>query len=144
MYTVKTTIYNLGGLYDQNSIHRMLLHRKFFVVSDYLLNVTSDHKILHTQSHLHVHVPGVWDHSRVHMYLVVGLCKFGTTFCVNFEPQRCAYSCMCVATVWKMASTSNSRRTKVLTLHGHVLATVVSKTTGCLELVFAASRGGLK
>ena len=25
------------------------------------------------------------DHSRVHMYFVVGLCKLGTTFSVNFQ-----------------------------------------------------------
>ena len=46
----------------------------------------------HAQSYLHLHVPGVWDHSRVHMYLVVGLCKLGTTFCVNFEQQRSVYA----------------------------------------------------
>ena len=31
----------------------------------HLPNVTSDRQILHTQSHLHVHVPGVWDHSSL-------------------------------------------------------------------------------
>ena len=41
-------------------------------------------------------------------------------------------------TVQKMASISNSRRRKVLTLHGHFLETLVSKTTCCLRLVFAA------
>ena len=41
------------------------------LVSDYLPNLTSDHQILHAQSHS----PGAWDHSRVHMYLFVGLCK---------------------------------------------------------------------
>ena len=34
----------------------------------------------------------VWDHRGVNMYLVVGLCKLGTTFCVNFEQQRCKIS----------------------------------------------------
>ena len=38
----------------------------------------------HTQSHS----PGVYDHCRVHLYPVVGLCKLRTTFCVKFEPQR--------------------------------------------------------
>ena len=43
----------------------------------------------------------VWDNSRVYMYLVLSLCKLGTTFCVNFEQQRCkilvytAASCNC-------------------------------------------------
>ena len=31
--------------------------QKVSVVSDYLPNVTSDHQILHAQSHLHVYVP---------------------------------------------------------------------------------------
>ena len=30
----------------------------------------------------------VWDHSKVHMYLVAGLYKLQTTFCVNLEQQR--------------------------------------------------------
>ena len=75
------------------------------------------------------------------MYLVVGLCKLRTTFCVNFEQQRCKTS---VATVWKMPSTSNFRRRKLLILHGHVLMTLVSQTTCCLTLVFAAPRGDFK
>ena len=29
-----------------------------------------------------------WDHSRVHINLVIGLCRLRTTFCVNFEQQR--------------------------------------------------------
>ena len=62
--------------------------QKVSVVSDYLPNVTSNGQILHSQSHSH----GVWNHSRVHMYLFVGLCKLGTTFCVNFESQRCNIS----------------------------------------------------
>ena len=45
----------------------MILDRKFSMVSDHLLNVTSDRQTLYTQSCS----PGVWDHSRVHMYLVV-------------------------------------------------------------------------
>ena len=71
--SVKTAIYDLcsqrpPGLYDRNSVHtddfvRLCGERL------YLWNVTSDHQILHAQSQLHVHVPGVWDHSRVHMYL---------------------------------------------------------------------------
>ena len=41
--------------------------------------------------YLHVHVSGVWDHSRVHMYLVVGLCKLGNTFSktLNSKDGRC-------------------------------------------------------
>ena len=64
----------------------MILYIKVYVVSDYLWNMTSDHQILHAQNnlHVHLHVLGEWDHSRVHMYLVVGLCKLGNTFCVNF------------------------------------------------------------
>ena len=68
----------------------MILYRKVSVVRDYLTNVTSEHEIFHTQSHLHV--PGVWDHSRVLMHLFAGLCKLGTTFCVNFEQQKCKIS----------------------------------------------------
>ena len=37
----------------------MILYRKVSEVSDYLPNRTSNHQTLHTQSHLHVHVPGV-------------------------------------------------------------------------------------
>ena len=59
----------------------MILYRKVSVVSDYMLNMIRDCQI----SNIHVQVPGVLDHSRVHKYLVVDLCKFGTTFCVNFE-----------------------------------------------------------
>ena len=70
-----------------------ILHRKVSVVSDYLPNVTSDPQILHAQSHS----PGVWDHSRVHMHLVGGLCNLGNTFCVNFESQRCKISVYAVA-----------------------------------------------
>ena len=72
----------------------MSLYRKVFVVSNYLPNMTSDRQILHAQSHS----PGVWDHGRVHMYLVVGLCKLGTNFCVKFESQRCKiHVAMCTA-----------------------------------------------
>ena len=45
--------------------------QKSFCVEDYIANVTSDLQILHAQRHS----PGVQDHSRVHIYLVVGLCK---------------------------------------------------------------------
>ena len=55
-------------------------------------NMTRDGQILQAQSHLQV--PGVLDHSRVHTFLVVGLCKLGTTFCVNFEQQRLRYQCL--------------------------------------------------
>ena len=41
------------------------LYRNVFVESNYLPNVTSDCHILHP----HSHSPGVWDHSRVHIYL---------------------------------------------------------------------------
>ena len=41
----------------------MILYKKVFVASDYLLNVISDRQILHAQSYL----PGVWDHSRIHL-----------------------------------------------------------------------------
>ena len=78
------------------------------------------------------------------MPLVVGLCKLGTTFC----QQRCEISVYtaanCIVTVQKIPSNLNLRRSKVLTVHGHVLATFVSQNTCCLQLVFAAPRGDLK
>ena len=49
-----------------------------------------------------------------------------------------------VVTVQKLPSTSNLSRRKVLTLHGHILATLVSQTTCYLRLVFAAPRGDLE
>ena len=52
------------------------------------------------------------------------------------------YSCKCIETVWKMPS--NSRRIKVLTLHGHVLATLVSHTTCLFRPFFAVPRGDCK
>ena len=64
-------------------------YKKVSVVSDYLPKVTSDYQILYTQESF---CTWVWDHSRVHLYLVVGLCKLGTIFCVNFEQQRCKIS----------------------------------------------------
>ena len=91
------------------------------VVSDNLQNMTSDRQILHAHSH----------HSSVHMYLVVGLCKLGTTFHVNFEQQKNAFH-------------FEFEEKKVLTLHGHALATLISQTTCCLRLGFAAPRGDLK
>ena len=100
---------------------QMILYRKVSVVSNYLPHVTSDCQILHTQGHLHVHV-----HVPEYGTIVEYTC---TTFC---------------ATVWKFPSTSNLRRRKVLTLHGHALATLVSQTTCCLRLVFAAPRGDFK
>ena len=55
---------------------------------------------------------------------------------LNFEPQRCKISMYTAASaLWlfrKMASTLNWRRRKVLALHGHVLATLISQTTCCL------------
>ena len=72
------------------------------------------------------------------MYFVVDFRKLGTTFCVNFEQQRCKIL-VYMYTVgssdsWKMPSASNWRRRKVLTLQGHVLATLVSQTTYFLRL----------
>ena len=51
---------------------------------------------------------------------------------------------MCIVIVQKVPSSSNSRRTKLLTLHGNVLATLVSQTTCLLKLVLAAPRGTRK
>ena len=87
---VKTAFYDLCGqrppaFYDRNSMHGNSMYRKVSVVGDYLPNVTSDCQTLHAQSHS----PAVYEHNRVHMYLVVGLYKLGTTYCVNFEQQRC-------------------------------------------------------
>ena len=92
----------------------MSLHREVSVVSDYLPKVASDPQILLAQDDS----PGVWDHSRVHMYLVVGLCKLGTTFCASFEPQRCkilVYTAAgaCMGTVHKIASTWNRLEEKI-------------------------------
>ena len=81
----------------------------------------------------------VWDYSRVHMYLVVSLCKLGTTFCVNFEQESCKISvCVYTAASALWLFTLSSRKRKVLTLHPHVLATLISQTTCLLRLVFAS------
>ena len=108
------------------------LSRKVYVVSEYLSNMTRDRQILHALSHS----PGVWEHSRVHMYLVIGLCKLGTTFCVNFESQRCNISVYtAVSALWLFG--------KWLPLWiweencwfcMSVLATLVSQITCCLTL----------
>ena len=34
------------------------------------------------------------------MYLVVGLCKLGTKYCVNFEQQRCKIAVYTAASAW--------------------------------------------
>ena len=36
------------------------------------------------------------------MYLVVGLCKLGTTYCVNFEQQRCKISVYTAASALRL------------------------------------------
>ena len=74
------------------------------------------------------------------MYLV-GLCKTGPTFCVNIEQQRCkilVYTAASALRLLENASGSNSRRRKALTLHEHVLLTLVSQTTCLLRLFLAA------
>ena len=92
--TVKNAIYYLcgqrpPGLYDQNSMHGWFCTEKFlWWMTTCRMWPCSDCQIFHSQSHS----PGVGDHSRVHIYLVVGLCKLETTFCVNFELQGCKIS----------------------------------------------------
>ena len=92
--TVKTAIYNLCGqrppcLYDRNSMHRWFCTEKslWWVTTCWTRTWPATTRFC-TQSHS----SGVWDYYRVHMYLFVGLCKLGTTFCVNFEQQTCKTS----------------------------------------------------
>ena len=73
------------------------------------------------------------------MYLFVGLCKLGTKFCANFEPQRLNYQCIQQQVIISVYSCKYENgfhfeleEKKVLTLHGHLLATLVSQTTCCL------------
>ena len=82
---------------------QMILHRKVSVVSDYLPNVTSDRQILHAQSHS----PGLWDHSRVHMYPVVGLCKLGIIFCETLNHKDVRYQCT-VYVLYQLGTLSGS------------------------------------
>ena len=96
------------------------------------------YQILHTHNRLHVHEPGVWNHNRVHMYLVVGLSKLGiTSLC---EEQGCKISAYTAASALGLF-----RKCLPLPIWGkEKLVTLVSRPTCCLWLVFAAPGGGVK